>query len=159
MSKKLSISSRIRYVTKKSERGKGVYLLTYVVRWLMGLRYRVRVVEHPDLKGYLGGDETGLLLLPCHCAEIDPVILMSELYPRFRLRPIIVERFYNLPFFSPLIHATGALPLPSLDRGGSERKVKQVKDVIQTVKRDVGRGDNFLIYPSGKLRVQAKESL
>lgn len=129
------------------------------VRALIALRYRVVVkgLEELDQKGLSRGG--GILFLPNHPAEIDPVIVEAVLWKKFSPRPLIVEHFYYLKGFQWLMDLVGATPLPTMDLMATPRRAKKVKQQFDRVAEAVNRGENFLIYPSGKLKRTGAEKM
>jgi long-chain-fatty-acid--[acyl-carrier-protein] ligase len=94
----------------------------------------------------------GILFLPNHPAEIDPVILMTLLWERFHPRPLVVEHFYyqqGLRFFMKLV---SALPLPSVVASNNKWKLRQIEKLFNNIAQELKKGEHFLIYPSGRLR-------
>lgn len=128
----------------------------WVVYWLMkgmlSVRYRIRVVglENIQPKG-------GILFLPNHPAELDPIIVTTLLWPRFRPRPLVVEQFFYLKWGRYLMKLVGALPLPDFNGTVNKWKQRQIEKAFQTVIERLEQKDNFLVYPAGKLKVSAAE--
>ncbi|MCW5198328.1 hypothetical protein VU06_01095 [Desulfobulbus sp. F3] len=54
---------------------------------LLRLRYRIKVAGFREVKKNSRNDHRPILFLPNHQALIDPVIVMSLLWSRFRPRP------------------------------------------------------------------------
>lgn len=132
-------------------------LFAWILRALFSLRYRIRVEGLEKVIEEHRGKRGGILFLPNHPAEIDPVILMALLSKPFRPRPLIVEHFYYLKGFHAFIRAVRALPLPTMDAVANSWKAKQIDKALAKIQKDRERGDNFLIYPAGRLKLGAAE--
>lgn len=126
--------------------------LFQIVRWAFGLRYRVSVKGLEAIE-----PSKSTLVLPNHPAEIDPVIVTLALWKKLRPRPLVVENFYYLKGFRVLMDWVGALPFPNFDTATSKWKARQVDKVFDKVVEDIRAGENFLIYPAGKLKLTGLE--
>ncbi len=130
------------------------YLLMALARTLVRLRYRVRIqgLEHvSDLKG-------GTLLLPNHPAYMDPVIVFSFLYPTLKPRPLLYEGNFQSPILYPLMQVIRAVPVPNLERPSAKaraRTERAIADVVATLQR----GENVVMWPSGKLWWEGREHI
>jgi len=129
----------------------------WIARAVASLRYRLHVtgLEHLTPETLARGG--GTLFLPNHPAELDPCLLLLVLFPQFRPRPLVVSHFFYLKgvrFFMDLVHA---LPLPNMDTFASRWKIKQMDLLFTTVSSALKRGENFLIYPAGKLKMGEAE--
>lgn len=132
------------------------WLIYGVLKLLLSLRYRIEVIglDKIDVE-----KKKGLLFLPNHPAEIDPVILISILWGKYRPRPLIIENFYfqkGIRFMVNLI--LRPLPLPSMETG-NEWKRRQVEKLKGKILESVTNGDHFLIYPSGRLKTIGEEKI
>ena len=130
-------------------------LICALVRSILRLRYRVQLtgVEEVAKKG-----RSGILFLPNHPALIDPVIVVSRLYPRFQLRPLADQDQMNRPGVRWLARRMKvvAIPDPSLYGESSRKAVEDgIKDCIGALKG----GSNILLYPSGHIARQRTEDL
>ncbi len=139
-----------------------LYLLTY---WLLkiacSLRYRVHVRGLDEVLKQLPKDK-GVLILPNHTAEMDPILLILLLWPhsRLRARPVVVEDVYYLPFTHFVMKAMQALPCPNMEQIVNRWKIKRMRKVQDEIARSLKEEkQTFLIYPSGKLKHSAKEIL
>ncbi len=133
----------------------GLRISYWTLRFLIWLRYRVEVTGLAEIEA---AKEKGILFLPNHPAEMDPLILIAVLWPSFKPRPLVVEHFYyqqGLRFFMDLVNV---LPLPTMETG-SKWKERQVEKVKKHIVEEVDRGENFLIYPSGKLKRTPDEQI
>lgn len=131
-------------------------LVVNFIRLLIRLRYRVVVEGLKELEQKLKEKE-GILFLPNHSAQIDPVILMDVLWLKFQPHPVVVEDFFYGRGLSFLMRLVGALPCPNMEYGVNHWKVRQLDKLLDAVAKGLGEGKNYLIYPSGKLKVAEKE--
>ena len=126
-----------------------------LVSWLLRLRYRVRV---EGLDEVAARGRTGILFLPNHPALIDPVILMTRLYPRFRPRPLADQDQVNRPgvrWFAKKINVV-TIPDPAIYGESSRKAVEEgVEKCIEALKS----GSNLLLYPAGHIARQRCEEL
>ncbi len=99
----------------------------------------------------------GVLFLPNHPAELDPVILMLLLWKHFRPRPLVVEHFFYLKGIEFLMKLVRALPLPNLNGITNKWKVAQVEKMQKAIAEVLKKGENFIIYPAGKLKLEQQE--
>ena len=129
-------------------------ILVMFIRLLLRLRYRVTVQGLEKIKP----DDWPILFLPNHPALIDPVIVTSRLWPRFRPRPLSDEAQVDRPFVRWLARLLRIIVLPDLSRGGRQR-TKEVRAAIDRVAEALRQGDNVLLYPSGRLMRTPKEEL
>ncbi len=127
-----------------------------IVKGCLKLRYRIRVRGLEALKSC----EKGVLFLPSHPAEIDPVILMSLLWNKFHPRSLVVEHFYYLTGIKYVMKLIDAIPIPDvMDRVSNKWKEKKIEKVFTDLRDLLQEGENLLIYPAGKLRVSPGETI
>ncbi len=89
---------------------------------------------------------------------MDPIIMIVLLWRQFKPRPLAIEHFYyqkGLRFFMELV---GALPLPTMDVG-NQWKVRRVEKLKAMIHDQLLKGENFLIYPSGRLKSTGDERI
>ncbi len=129
------------------------------VRFLITLRYRIEVSGLETLTSDRLKRPGGILFLPNHPAEIDPVILISQLGKRFYPRPLVTDRFYNQKGINFFMQLANALPLPSTDGVVNHWRAKKIHAQLQTLASALKKGDNFLIYPSGRLKLSGTEMI
>lgn len=125
-----------------------------VFRFLLSLRYRIEITGLENITKSDGG----MLICPNHPAEMDPLVMIAVFWKKFKPRPLAVEHFYyqkGIRFFMDLVRV---LPLPSMDVG-NQWKVKQVEKLKNKITQKLSEGENFLIYPSGKLMRGPEEKI
>jgi long-chain-fatty-acid--[acyl-carrier-protein] ligase len=134
-------------------------IVVFVIRTVVSLRYRVEIKGLEDVQRQLKGQKGGILFLPNHPAEMDPIILMSRLWWVYQPRPLVVEHFYRLPGVAFFMRLARALPLPTMDFFANQWKARQVEKAFKKVASELAAGENFLIYPSGRLKHTGLEVL
>jgi long-chain-fatty-acid--[acyl-carrier-protein] ligase len=132
-------------------------LLRIFARFLVSLRYRLVVKGLEDLTPKCFERPGGILFLPNHPAEIDPVLLELVLWKRFEPRPLVVEHFYELKGFKFFMDQVKAMPLPTMDAAATSRKAKKVEKQFNNIAEALRSKENFLIYPSGRLKITGTE--
>lgn len=130
-------------------------MLYLVVRAGVGIRYRLRVrgLEHLSPKAGKGG----ILFLPNHPAEIDPIILTLVLWNRYKAHPLVVEQFYHLRGTHWIQKLVGAVPIPDLNGMVNKWKQKKLEKCFEQIIQGLKQGSHYLIYPSGRLKQGAAE--
>lgn len=122
---------------------------------LLTLRYRVRVqgLEEIAVRG-----RTGILFLPNHPALIDPVILMTRLYPRFQPRPLADQDQVNRPGVRWLARQINVVSIPDPVVYGEDSR-KAVEEGVEKCITALESGSNLLLYPAGHISRQRHEDL
>jgi len=114
---------------------------------LLRLRYRV-TVEGAEALSALQGPT---LVLPNHPAYVDPPLVLSHLRLGRALRPLVFSGIYRLLPLRPLMAMVDAFEVPDLSAQSRDAQAKTL-EMIDAVVARIGRGDSFLIYPSGRLQ-------
>ena len=130
-------------------------VFAFLARRLLSLRYRVEVRGLDRLKQL--GKEGGMIFLPNHPAHMDPLFIELLLWPRYRMRPIVIEYIYRLKFLLPFMKLVKALSIPNFETSVNEVKVRKAEKIVDEVIRGLKCGENFLLYPAGKLKHTGKE--
>jgi len=99
----------------------------------------------------------GILFLPNHPAEIDPVMLTMVLWKKYQAHPLIVEQFYYLKGFHYFLKLVGSIPLPDFNGTVNKWKQKKIEKTFAYMHEKLMFGRNFLIYPSGRLKHAGEE--
>ncbi len=129
-------------------------LLIYCVKAMLWLRYRVIVKGLEKIQS----DKRPILFLPNHPALIDPVIMITCLFGRFHPRPLADEAQVDKKFVRRLAAMMRTIVIPDLSTGGRENRGR-VQAGIDQVVQALGKGDNVLLYPGGRLMRGPREDL
>jgi long-chain-fatty-acid--[acyl-carrier-protein] ligase len=136
------------------------FFIRWTVRLALSLRYRVKVKGLETLNDKNLTRPGGILFLPNHSAIfVDPTLIVHYIWRKFRPRPMIVEYFYYTPIVNTVMQYMRALPVPNFDTSTNSLKRKRNDHVFQTAIRDIRNGDNFLIYPAGRLKSAGRETI
>jgi acyl-CoA synthetase (AMP-forming)/AMP-acid ligase II/1-acyl-sn-glycerol-3-phosphate acyltransferase/acyl carrier protein len=130
----------------------GLYVIFWLVRLLVALRYRLVIKGMDKLTPDQFKRSGGIIFLPNHPAEIDPIILEMVLWRKFRPKPLVVEHFYHLKGFRFFMDLVKAMPLPTMDVMANKWRGKKVEKQFNNVVSELKNKKNFLIYPSGRLK-------
>lgn len=128
----------------------------FFLRLLLSLRYSIRIKGMEKIERKRSG---GFLFLPNHVALIDPIVLFAHLHSRFRVRPVVVEFIYRIPFLRPMLKRLRALSLPDFETSVNQIKTRKTDRTLIEIADGLKKGDNFLYYPSGKLKKSGLEFL
>ncbi|MDE3045309.1 MAG: AMP-binding protein [Verrucomicrobiota bacterium] len=132
-------------------------LIAWIGRRILSLRYRVEIKGFKELATLQDAKKPGVLFLPNHTAYIEPILLFLLLWPRFRMRPLVVEYVFRQPLVRPFMRLVKALPIPNFETAVNQIKLKKAERSIGEISSKLKEGDNFLLYPSGRLKNGAKE--
>jgi acyl-CoA synthetase (AMP-forming)/AMP-acid ligase II/1-acyl-sn-glycerol-3-phosphate acyltransferase/acyl carrier protein len=129
--------------------------LALLGRMLFKLRYRTRI---EGLEAVLAKGSSGILLLPNHPAYLDPAILLTSFFPY--LRPHILADQDNMakPLIRPFVRRIGVIPIPDPTIHG-ERSLPEVTQVLQDCGKGLRQGENYLLYPAGRIYLNRFENL
>src|SRR5689334_3654609 len=105
----------------------GFYLSYLIVRAIVALRYRIEVVGLDQITRERLTRSGGIVFLPNHPAEIDPVLMEVVLWKRFAPRPLIIEHFYRLKGFRFFLDLAKVLPIPTMDAAANRWRAKKVE--------------------------------
>ena len=122
------------------------------VRFLTRFRYRVKLDGIEKLRELKGPT----LVMPNHPGLIDPPLVMSNIPIKGSIRPVVTESMYRKAILYPLMRLSGALEVPDLSEQSRSAR-QQTLTMIDTLVAGLQRGENFLIYPSGRSQRQGLE--
>ena len=118
-----------------------------IARWLLRLRYRVQVIGLESLAELEGPT----LVMPNHPGYIDPALVLSHVRLRRPIRPMVYADSYRNPVLYPMMRLVDALEVPDLAEqslSASERTLETIDAIVA----GLGRGESFLVYPSGRIQ-------
>lgn len=123
------------------------------------LRYNVKCLGIEKLTPENLDRDGGILFLPNHVAEVDPMIVGSVLWKKFQPRPLLVEWIIKVPLVSIVMKKMRAVPIPNFEDKSSQEKRLEAENAFQAVVEGLKKNDNFMVYPSGRLKASERESL
>jgi len=123
--------------------------VSYLFRAIFSVRYRVEV------KGELKSKK-GILFLPNHTSHLDPLFFFIWFWPKYRMRPLVVDFIYNLPWLKPGIKLVKGIEVPDFEEV-DQLKLKRAKEALGEIATGLKKEDNFVLFPSGRLKAQGKE--
>lgn len=129
-------------------------LFWLLVRSLSHFRYRVRVVGGEKLRQLRGP----ALVMPNHPAYIDPVLVMTHVRLPGGIRPTVFSGMYRNPVLYPLMRLANALEVPDLSEHSHDAR-QQTLAVIEAIAEGLQRGENYLLYPSGRAQRRGLEEI
>lgn len=133
-----------------------VFILWMVVTAAVHLRYRIRVKGLDEVVARYG--RKGILFLPNHPALIDPVILNTVLWGKFKPRSLVTEKQIRTTILKRIGWRIRLLALPDMGVSGvagHDAVVHQIDCCVDALKQ----GDNLLFYPAGRIYRSKREKL
>lgn len=136
------------------------YLWELFLRFALSFRYKITVKGLENLNKTTLKNPGGVLFLPNHpTILVDPVAAALSIHRKFTIRPMIVEYMYYYPGVNTLMRLMNALPIPDFDVSSNTLKRKKSEKVMEEVIKGLKSGDNFLIYPAGRIKATAYETI
>ncbi len=123
----------------------------------LSLRYKIEVRGLEKLLSNPRTQKGGILFLPNHPAHMDPLFLFLLLWPTFKMRPLVIEHIYRLSIMKPLIRLVRGLSVPNFETSVNQIKVQKAQKSMQGIADGLKKGENFILYPSGRLKPSASE--
>ncbi len=134
-------------------------LVSYLARALISLRYRVEIKGLDRLTPDKLNKKEGILFFPNHPAHMDPLILFVLLWPKYRMRPLVIEYVYRLSILQPALKLVRALSVPNFDTSVNQIKIKKAEKSFEEIAKGLKKKENFAFYPAGRLKSSGKELL
>ncbi|MEN6493329.1 MAG: AMP-binding protein [Thermoguttaceae bacterium] len=125
-----------------------------LIGFLTHFRYRVRVVGGEKLRELRGPT----LVMPNHPGYIDPLLVLGHVRVPGGLRPTVFSGMYRNPGLYPLMRIANALEVPDLSEHSHDAR-QQTLAVIDAIVAGLERGENFLLYPSGRAQQRGLEEI
>jgi 1-acyl-sn-glycerol-3-phosphate acyltransferase len=152
----LVVGRRLRRMADISLKDAAASPLGLLLRLILSLRYRVREKGLESISAS-GRGQKGILFLPNHPALIDPLIVYSRL-AGLRLRPLADQGQMAGLAQHLAARIVRAVIIPDVRRAG-RKSAGQAREALDTIIESLGRGDNILLYPSGRVYRSGREEL
>lgn len=129
-----------------------------IIAFLTWLRYRVKLVGLDALQKR--DPQGGFLFLPNHpTLLIDPTIITTTIMKKMELRPVVVDYMYYLKIPNLILRQIKAVAIPSFANTTNTHKLRRMDRALNELVKGLDRGENFLFYPSGKIKLTAREQI
>jgi acyl-CoA synthetase (AMP-forming)/AMP-acid ligase II/1-acyl-sn-glycerol-3-phosphate acyltransferase/acyl carrier protein len=123
----------------------------WCVRGILSLRYRVRVKGLDEVRQLASRSPGRTVVLPNHPALADPMIVFSTLWPILRMRPLVYEGNFKNPVMYLLGKILNVLLVPAMDQASASAR-SQAETSVKAIIDGLERNENFILWPSGRLR-------
>ena len=132
------------------------WVIYAVFRFLVWLRYRVRVKGMESLRGL--GRNRKVLVLPNHPGYADPMLVLTRLGQPLDPRPLVFEGTYVNPVMWPIMKVIDALRVPDMESASSNAR-ETAQASVQAIIDGLRAGNNHILWPSGRLQRNGTEVL
>lgn len=137
-----------------------VHILFFFIKFVVSLRYKVKVKGLKKIHQSLANKKHGILFLPNHPSYLDATFSLLVLYQKYAPRGLAVETYYFMPVLHKIMKLFHTLPVPDFEvSGSSSLKRKRWDRVFKQVVDGIKSGENFMIFPSGRVKLSGVESL
>ncbi len=127
-------------------------LIFLLGRLILSLRYKVQLSQLDCID-----KNKPVLFLPNHQAVVDPMLLVSSVYPHKNVVPVITSTYYDMPLINIFFKRWGAVRVSDL--GSGSRNVDVLNDIKQATIMAFKHKRSIVIYPSGKIAEQGLERI
>jgi len=123
------------------------WITWFFLRCLVWLRYRL------VLRGVRSAakGKGPFLILPNHPAFSDPVCVITAMWPRFKMRPMLLETNFENPLLAPFAFLLRGIRIPDTDKASAEARQRAEASIADAIGAMKG-GDNVILWPSGHLQ-------
>lgn len=128
-----------------------------MIQLIVATRYKVEFIGRESLNKSNLDRKGGVLFLPNHPAEVDPLIVGTGVWKKFEPRPLIVEWIAQIPVVGWVMRMMRAVTIPNFEQRASISRRDQADEAFLTIVEGLKKGDNFMMYPSGRLKSSEEE--
>ncbi len=133
-------------------------ILLYLLRFALWFRYRVTIKGLDRINPEVLNKPGGVLFLPNHPTFfVDPTLITLAIWRKYPIRPVIIDYMYSMPLVYTVMRFINALPIPNFANSSNSFKKKRADKVLETIIESLRKKENFLIYPAGRTKLQARE--
>lgn len=131
------------------------FILQTIVKILLWLRYSIKIKGHKNIKQK---KKTGMLFLPNHPALIDPLIVITNLYQRFKARPLIADDQLENALVKRMASVVNPIAIPAISSASKNYK-NDIDIAIKKIINSLNNGDNVVVYPAGRIYRSKNEEI
>jgi acyl-CoA synthetase (AMP-forming)/AMP-acid ligase II/1-acyl-sn-glycerol-3-phosphate acyltransferase/acyl carrier protein len=130
-------------------------LLSFIGRIIISLRYRVKVTGYKEIAA---SGKRGIIFLPNHPAFIDPIIMVTHLYPMFRPIVLADRDQVDLPVLRTIVKKLNIIMMADPAVYGEKAK-SEIDAAFAKCRETLNSGGNVLLYPAGHTSYTRYEEL
>ena len=139
-------------------------ILTSILRWIAltvpKFRYKVELVNFDKIESQLDREKGGILFLSNHAGFfIEPLAIGNALWDKYESKSLIIDRMWKSPLLNFFFSYRGDIPCPSIHSFEHEKESKQVQTSVDAIVNGLRDGENFFIFPSGKVKKGPQEKI
>lgn len=134
-----------------------ISILAWLLRLGLSLRYKVTIKGFDSIKRQL--PLRGCIFISNHTSLIDPVLLFAWFWPALKVRPLVAEFVSYIPKIGRFLSLLKPVLIPNFLSSINQYKLQKTQKALNEVVEGIQSGDNFLIFPAGRLKFTSKESL
>jgi acyl-CoA synthetase (AMP-forming)/AMP-acid ligase II/1-acyl-sn-glycerol-3-phosphate acyltransferase/acyl carrier protein len=120
-------------------------LIAYFGRAVLSLRYRISLTGWKEAKRK---GRSGILFLPNHPALIDPIIMVTQMHPRFNPAILADRDQVDVPVIRSIAKKMNVIPMADPAVYGDKARA-EVEAALQQCSAVLQSGGNVLLYPAG----------
>lgn len=136
------------------------FFLVLILRAALWFRYRIKVEGLEKLNSKTLNKPGGIIFLPNHpTVFVDATSAVLALWPKYPMRPLVIEYMYQMPIVNWVMRLINAIPVPNFYTSSNSLKKKKTAAILKTVVEEINKGQNFLIFPSGRVKHTAYEAI
>lgn len=127
-------------------------LAAFSFRIILSLRYHLEIKGQNILKL-----KNPKLFLPNHQSLIDPILIVATVLKRQKISSAVAAKYFDSIIFRTILNWIDAFPISDLETGRRDTSV--LNTLINGIVSSLSKGNNALIYASGQLSSQEKETI
>lgn len=130
------------------------FVVYYVAKFVLGLRYRVKVEGLDELEP----SPHGTLLIPNHPGLVDPPLVILTTWKKFQPRPTVSAHYSGSRLVGWFIGLANPIIVPKME-GSSANSRENAALSVQRAIEGLKKGETHLLYPAGRIWRNGYEKL
>jgi acyl-CoA synthetase (AMP-forming)/AMP-acid ligase II/1-acyl-sn-glycerol-3-phosphate acyltransferase/acyl carrier protein len=130
------------------------YAIWLLAKAVLSCRYRIQVHG----AGRLRDLKAPILILPNHPGYIDPVIVLTAVWPVLQPRPVLYEDYFRNSPLSPFVKILRAVLIPDLEHASAQARQRAEQALVNVIEA-LRQGDNVILWPAGHIERDGAERL
>jgi len=122
-------------------------IISYLYFLLLKLRYKFNIIWFDEID-----KNKQYVIFPNHQALVDPQIVVSLIWQKIKISPVISETYYNMPIAKYFFKMMWAVPMWDLQKW--TWSIDDVKNAFKNIEIWIKDKKNILLYPAWQLYSQ-----